>query len=116
MSEDSLKVRIDELEIEIEKQELEIDSYLNKIEHLEDKIMRLEAIVSDYELNKKKKDAPNKSNIVIVLESTEKELRELKDRMGFLRREKIQLQQQLEKLMKNGDSSVIRIEEKNTQD
>jgi len=112
MSELSLRTRIDELEIELEKRELEIDSYLGKVEQLEYKIMRLEALTSNNVVKKKKKGTPSDSKIVVVLDTKEKEIRELKDKMGFLRKEKVQLLQKVEQLSRNGNSSVIRIEQK----
>ncbi len=48
-----------------------------------------------------------------LLEKKDKYIRELKDRMGFLRKEKVQLQQELDKHNKrNPNSTVIRIVEK----
>lgn len=114
MTEEEFRARIGELEIESDNKEHEIIQYLEKIEQLEDTIMRLELLIPDEEQksNKKRKKS-NYSKSTILIEEKEKEIRELKDKMGFLRKEKVQLQQEVEKFIKeNPNSTVIRIEEK----
>ncbi|MFX1393153.1 MAG: hypothetical protein ACFFAH_06205 [Promethearchaeota archaeon] len=114
MTEDSLKAKISELETQLESKDKEIIGYLEKIEHLEDTIMRLEALIPDKvrEDSKKGKKITD-SKLAIDLEDKEKEIRELKNKMGFLRKEKIQVQHELEKYTKKQtNSTVIRIEEK----
>ena len=114
MTEEELRARIGELEIESDKNEHEIIKYLEKIEQLEDTIMRLELLIPDegQKSNKKRKKSKD-SKLSIHIEEKEKEIRELKDKMGFLRKEKVQLQQEVEKFTKeNPNSTVIRIEEK----
>ena len=109
----SLKAQIDQLEMALEKKDLEIITYLNKIDYLEDNNMKLELLVSDEKSDKNgtKKQLIN-SILTIKFKEKEKELRNLKDSMGFLRKEKIRLQQELEKFTKKTNSSVIIIEEK----
>lgn len=109
----SLKAQIDQLEIALEKKDLEIITYLDKIDYLEDNNMKLELLVSDEKSDKNgtKKQLIN-SILTIKFKEKEKELRNLKDSMGFLRKEKIRLQQELEKFTKKTNSSVIIIEEK----
>ena len=114
MTEDSLKAKISELENQLEYKDKEIIGYLEKIEHLEDTIMRLETLIPDKvrEDSKKGKKITD-SKLAIELDDKEKEIRDLKNKMGFLRKEKIQLQHELEKYTKKQtDSTVIRIEEK----
>ena len=114
MTEEELRARIVELEIESDKNEHEIIQHLEKIEQLEDTIMRLELLIPDegQKSNKKRKKSKD-SKLSIHIGEKEKEIRELKDRMGFLRKEKVQLQQEVEKFTKkNPNSTVIRIEEK----
>ncbi|MHA1490780.1 MAG: hypothetical protein ACTSRI_14185 [Promethearchaeota archaeon] len=111
----SLKAQIDQLEIALEKKDLEIITYLDKIEYLEDNNMKLELLVSDEKSNMNgKKTQLMGSILAIKLKEKEKELRDLKDSMGFLRKEKIRLQQELKKFTKKTNSSVIIIEEKKT--
>lgn len=111
MTEEELRTRIGELEVESDQKEHEIIQYLEKIEQLEDTIMRLELLIPDESNKKRKKSKDSKS--AILIEEKEKEIRELKDKMGFLRKEKVQLQQKVERFTKkNPNSTVIRIEEK----
>ena len=115
MTEDTLKIKIDELELELESKDKEIIGYLEKIGHLEDTIIRLEALIPD----KIRKDSKMKGKIVgdsklaIEMGDLEKQVRDLKDKMGILSKENIQVQRELEKYTKkNSKSTVIRIEEK----
>ncbi|TFG01665.1 MAG: hypothetical protein EU540_03155 [Promethearchaeota archaeon] len=115
MTEDTLKIKIDELELQLESKDKEIIGYLKKIENLEDTIIRLEALIPDEirKDSKKKGKIVGDSKLAIEMSDLEKQVRDLKDKMGFLRKEKIQLQRELEKYTKEkGKSTVIRIEEK----
>ena len=110
MTEEEFRDRISELERESDNKEHEIIQYLEKIEQLEDTIMRLELLIPDESNKKRKKSKDSKS--AILIEEKENEIRELKDRMGFLRKEKVQLQQKVALFTKeNPNSTVIRIEE-----
>ena len=110
MTEEEFRDRISELERESDNKEHEIIQYLEKIEQLEDTILRLELLIPDESNKKRKKSKDSKS--AILIEEKENEIRELKDRMGFLRKEKVQLQQKVELFAKeNPNSTVIRIEE-----
>ncbi|MFX1380666.1 MAG: hypothetical protein ACFFA4_16405 [Promethearchaeota archaeon] len=110
----ALKARINELEAELNKKENEISEYLDKIENLEDVIMKLESLIPDEEEdNKSKKQKLIESKMALEIEEKEKEIRDLKNRMGFLRKEKVQLQQELEKINKKKSSTSIVI---NTED
>ena len=115
MTEDTLKTKIDELELQLESKDKEIIGYLKKIEHLEETIIRLEALIPD-EIRKDSKvkgKIVGDSKLAIEMSDLEKQVRDLKDKMGFLRKEKIQLQRELEKYTKKDtNSTVIRIEEK----
>ena len=98
----TLKVKIDEFEDQFEFKDKEIIVNIERIEHLEDTILRLEALIPD----KIRKDSKKKGKIVadsklaIQLDELEKEVRDLKNKMGFLRKEKIHLQPELEKYTK----------------
>lgn len=110
MTEEDLRAKIGKLEVETDQKEHEIIQYLEKIEQLEDTIMRLELLIPDESNKKRKKSKDSKS--AIFIEEKEKEIRDLKDKMGFLRKEKVQLQQKVEQFIKeNPNSTVIRIEE-----
>jgi len=113
MTEDELRARISELEREAEKKERETDGFLDRIDELEETIMRLEALIPEEDNKKKsKRKQASDSKLAIELDDRDKQIRELKNRMGFLRKEKVQLQQQVEKLKpKTTESSVIRVED-----
>ncbi|NVM37892.1 MAG: hypothetical protein HWN81_20030 [Candidatus Lokiarchaeota archaeon] len=91
----------------------EINIYLDKIEELEDIIMRLETLIPVEDVQKKsRKKRIMDSKLAIELDEKVKKLRELKDKMGFLRKENSQLRQDLEKIkFANSSSSRIKIED-----
>lgn len=108
----ALKKRNDSLEAELNKIEREKYKHLEKIENLEDTILKLESLLPKGDENDKtKKQGAIENKLALELEEKDKIIRDLKDRMGFLRKEKIQLQQELDKeRFKESDSTVIRTE------
>ncbi|MFX1500349.1 MAG: hypothetical protein ACFFDH_05210 [Promethearchaeota archaeon] len=113
ISENTLKARIDALKLDIVKKDREIHRLLDRIEELEDTIMRLEALIPDEDDKKKsKKKQAIDSKLSIELDEKDRKIRELKNNMGFLRKEKVQLQQELERIKSRmNESSVIRVED-----
>ena len=113
MSEESdLNARIGELEKELESKDYEIHGYLDKIEELEEKVLKLESLFPEEGGKKKGKKQQAIDSKLSFIEEKDREIRELKDRMGFLRKEKVQLQQELEKIKSSEkESSVIRVED-----
>jgi len=109
----TLKSRISTLEMELEKKEHEIYTHLETIEHLEDVIMKLESLIPEEDNGiKSKKQKGFESKLTLELEERDIQIRDLKNRMGFLRKEKVQLQQELERLKKERpESNVIRMED-----
>lgn len=87
----------------------EINIYLDKIEELEEMIMRLDALIPEEDVKKKsRKRKVMDSKLAIELDEKDKKFRELKDKMGFLRKENSHLKQELEKI-KSASSSTSRI-------
>ncbi|MHA2400300.1 MAG: hypothetical protein ACXADU_15610 [Promethearchaeota archaeon] len=113
MSEDALKEKIRELESELEKKERESHTYFDKIEQLEDMVMQLEAIIQEEDTGKKsKKRQAADVKLAYELAEKDKEIRELKNRMGHLRKDYSQIKQEYERLKNDlKDSSVIRVED-----
>ncbi|TFG04115.1 MAG: hypothetical protein EU539_11490 [Promethearchaeota archaeon] len=115
MAQDDLKSRIVDLENNLDCKEAEIIQYIDRIGELEEMVMKLEAVIpEDNILNSKK--VLKKAIIAkyeIALEEKDRKIRELKNRMGSLRKEKIKFQHEVEKYNreKNRDSIVIRLEE-----
>ncbi len=115
MTEENLTAKIKELERQLETKEQEILNYLDKIEELEETVLKLETLISDENAksSKKKWKKAKDSILETELEEKEKTIRNLKDRMGFLRKEKIQIQRKLERFIKEeNNTTLIRIEEK----
>ncbi|MFX1397485.1 MAG: hypothetical protein ACFFAS_10645 [Promethearchaeota archaeon] len=103
---------IEDLEKRIADLEQENHDLYDDLERLQEEILEKDAIISELQSSKGSKKATMKalkSQIAINLELKEKENRELKDKLGFLRKEKIKLQQELEKHTKNSQSTVIPI-------
>ncbi|UCC18335.1 MAG: hypothetical protein JSV62_09480 [Promethearchaeota archaeon] len=91
------------------KKDEEINIYLDKIEELEEIILRLEDLIPVEDVKKKsRKRKRMDSKLAIELDEKDKKFRELKDKMGFLRKENSQLRQELEKI-KSADASSSRI-------
>ena len=113
MSEKALKSKISKLESQLGVKNKEIDNHLLKIEELEEKIMVLDELFPEEGVVETKKQAKQRTDSKLAMDLVEKDkqIRELKNKMGFLRKEKIQLQRELEQYTKK-HSMVIRIEEK----
>ena len=113
MSEKALKSKISKLESQLNAKNKEIDEYLLIIEELEEKIMKLDALMLVEGVVETEKQAKQRTDSKLAMDLVEKDkqIRELKNKMGFLRKEKIQLQRELEQYTKK-HSMVIRIEEK----
>ncbi|MHA1913415.1 MAG: hypothetical protein ACW986_10890 [Promethearchaeota archaeon] len=108
-----LKRQITNLETDLNNREIEVYKHLETIENLEDYIMKVETLIpSEDETKKSKKQKNVGSKLTLKLEQKEREIRDLKDRMGFLRKEKTQIQRELEKLKAmHTESNVIRTED-----
>ena len=105
-----LKNQIRKLNLELDKKNQEINGYLEKIHDNEEELMELHELISKI---------PSQENIQKIIESKfsfelkekEREIRDLKNRMGFLRQEKITFQRELKEFKKRSRSSAISIEE-----
>ena len=108
---DNLKKKLNELESELIIRDDQIDTYLDKIEELEVSIMNFEQMFDEQAPKSKVKKA-KEEKINIEMDAKDREIRELKDKMGFLRMEKIELQKKLDlEIKKTSNSSVISVEE-----
>ena len=92
MTEEDLKAKILELEDEIKSKDREIYNSYDRIDLLEETIMKLELCLEeeDKKDSKKKKKSVRETKLEIELEEKEREIRDLKNRMGMLRKEKTQ--------------------------
>ncbi len=106
--------RIPELEKELQQKQEELNKALDKNEDLEEYIMKLEMAEAEQQSNTKEKPSSKDAKAALELKEKSKEIRELKNKLGFLRKEKIKLQKELDKQnkKKTNGSTVIRIEEK----
>ena len=85
---DDLINRIKKLEAELEKKELEIHDLYDKIDQLEENLMKYEQIDIEEVMAGKPKviDKLMKSKLAVQVNSLEKEVRDLKDKLVFLRK------------------------------
>jgi len=108
---DNLEKKNSDLQLELIKKEEQLDTYLNKIENLEVEIMNYEEMF-DENASKKKLKKALEEKLNLGLDAKNREIRELKDRMGFLRMEKIESQKKLDlEIKKTSSASVISVEE-----
>lgn len=114
MTEEDLKAKILELEDKIKSKDHEIYKSYDRIDQLEETIMKLESLLQDEDTkdSKKKKKSVRESKLEIELEEKERQFRDLKNRMGVLRKEKTQIQRELEKFTFKPKGTIIKIEEK----
>ncbi|MHA1241239.1 MAG: hypothetical protein ACTSQU_10640 [Promethearchaeota archaeon] len=109
--EEKLLRKIQDLQFELDKNEIQINRNLDKIDGQEAEIMKYEQMFDENAPKSKIKKA-KEEKLNIEINSRDREIRELKDRMGFLRKEKIDLQKKYElEVKKNTDTSVISVEE-----
>jgi len=109
--EEKLLRKIQDLQSELDKKEIQINRNLDKIDGQEAEIMKYEQMFDENAPKSKIKKA-KEDKLNIEINARDREIRELKDRMGFLRKEKIDLQKKYElEVKKNTDSSVISVEE-----
>ena len=109
--EEKLLRKIQDLQSELDKKEIQINRHLDKIDGQEAEIMKYEQMFDENAPKSKIKKA-KEDKLNIEINARDREIRELKDRMGFLRKEKIDLQKKYElEVKKNTDSSVISVEE-----
>lgn len=109
--EDNLRKKIKELQSELTKKTNEANLYLDKIDGYEEEVMRYEEMFDENAPGKKIKKA-KEEKLNIELDAKDREIRELKNRMGFLRKEKMELQKTHDNLVRSTtDSSVISVEE-----
>ena len=109
MTEDSLKNEIKQLKSELELKNKEITNYCDRIEYLEDSIMEIEENLS--KKSKKSQDALLK----FQMNELEIKYRDLKNNMGFLRKENTKLKIEIDKIKKKtNNSSSIKIVTRNS--
>ena len=109
--EEKLLRKIQDLQAELDKKENQIHAYLDKIDGHEVDIMKYEEMFDENAPKSKMKKA-KEDKLNIELDVKDREIRELKDRMGFLRKEKIEIQKKFElEVKKNSNTSVISVEE-----
>ena len=109
MTEDSLKNEIKQLKSELELKNKEITNYCDRIEYLEDSIMEIEE-----NLSRKSKKNPD-ALLKFQMNELEIKYRDLKNNMGFLRKENAKLKIEIDKIKKKtNNSSSIKIVTRNS--
>ncbi|MFW9771585.1 MAG: hypothetical protein ACFFBY_03060 [Promethearchaeota archaeon] len=108
--EDLLKF-IDDLKKQVDIKDKENEKYIDKIEYLEEEIMKLNELMSERPSKNKNKKI-KESKLQVELDIKDREIRELKNKMGFLRKDKLDAQKKLENIKTlEKSSSIIRVEE-----
>jgi len=117
MAESPLEKELKELREKLQEKDESINSYLDRIELLEDNILKLESLIDEAESKGGSFDSEKvqETKLTIELAEKNKKLRELKDKMGFLRKENLTFRKKVEALEKEGEQgaskSIIEIEE-----
>ena len=105
-----LKSQINKLNLDLEKKDAEINESLEKIQDLEDEVLKFSDLISGKPSQEKIKKAIE-TKFTFELNEKGREIRDLKNRMGFLRKEKAAFQRELEEFKKKITTSVISVEE-----
>ncbi|MFX0019841.1 MAG: hypothetical protein ACFFAK_02320 [Promethearchaeota archaeon] len=109
--EENLLKKLNELKKNLDIKDNEIIGYLDKIDNLEEEIMKFHQLMSE-EPSKKKSKKIKESKLQIELDAKDREIRQLKDRMGFLRKDKLEAQKELDNIkLLEKSTSVIRVED-----
>ncbi len=109
--EEKLLRKIQDLQSELDKKEIQINIYLDKIDGQEVEIMKYEQMF-DENAPKSTIEKAKEEKLNIEIDAKDRKIRELKDRMGFLRKAKIDIQKKYElEFKKNTKTSVISVEE-----
>ncbi|TXT55481.1 MAG: hypothetical protein BAJALOKI1v1_2060004 [Promethearchaeota archaeon] len=96
-----------ELKEKLKEKDETINSYLDRIEMLEDNIMKLEALIDEAETKGSfDSEKVQETKLAIELTDREKKIRELKDKMGFLRKETLNYRKRIEELEKEQDKTT----------
>jgi len=105
-----LKSQIRKLKSELVKKDQELNSYSEKIQDNEEELMKLHELISKrpYQENFQK---IIETKFSFELREKEREIRDIKNRMGFLRQEKNTFQRELEEIKKTNKSSALSVEE-----
>ena len=105
-----LKNQIHKSNVEIEKKNVEINRYIEKIQNIEDELLEYHEIISKAP-SQEKKQKIIETKFIFELKENEREIRELKNSIGFLRKEKISYQRELEEIKIISESSAMSVEE-----
>ena len=104
-----LKIQQEKLNLELDKKDQEITLYLDKIQDYEEELIKLNELISKTH-SEENIEKIIESKFKFELKEKETEIRDLKNRMGFLRQEKIIIQRELEEFKKKGGVPVKSIE------
>ncbi len=107
MAENPLEKDLKELKEKLQEKDETINNYLDRIELLEDNILKLESLIDEAE-SKGSFDSEKvqETKLSIELADREKKNRELKDKMGFLRKENISFRKKIEELEKENEKEA----------
>ncbi|MBY8985840.1 MAG: hypothetical protein KGD65_12270 [Candidatus Lokiarchaeota archaeon] len=104
-----LKDLIHELKLELTQKNQKINDYIEIIQDNEEELMKLHELILKNPSHENIQELIE-SKYIFDLKEKEREIRDLKNRMGFLRKERIAAQRDLEEIRRNEQSSAINIE------
>jgi chromosome segregation ATPase len=105
-----LKAQIRRLKLDLEKKNHEINVYIEKIHDNEEEIMELQELISKTTSEQDFQKIID-SKMKFEIKEKEREIRDLKNRMGFLRQEKTIAQKELEEFKIISKSTAISVEQ-----
>ena len=104
-----LKSQILKSNLDLDKKNQEINTYLERIHDNEEELMKLHELISKIPSQENYQSIID-SKLNFELKEKDREIRDLKNRMGYLRQEKIMVQRELEEIRKSSKSSAMSIE------
>ena len=104
-----LKSQIRKVNLDLDKKNQEINTYLEKIHDNEEELMELNELISKTSSQENYQKLID-SKLNFELKDKEREIRDLKNRMGYLRQEKTMAQRELDEIKKSIKSSAMSIE------
>jgi predicted RNase H-like nuclease (RuvC/YqgF family) len=106
-----LKRQITDLTLKLEQMEIENEMLIKQIQDLEDELLEFHGIIAEG-VSFENIERVLESKFKFELKAKDREIRDLKNKLGFLRKEKLELERKLEEFTQSKiNSSVLRVED-----
>jgi len=107
----NLKNQIANLTLKLEKRDSEIETLIKNVQDLEDELLEFHQIIAEG-VSLQSIEQVIESKYKFELKSKDREIRELKNKLGFLRKDYLKLERDLDAIkQKSINSSVLRVED-----